>query len=285
MSIKDITIIIASYKSKEKAINCLESIDNQCKVIIAENSNDLNIKENLEKKYKNVECILTGSNLGYGKANNIALKKVKTKYALILNPDTTLSKSTLQNLIKVSNLIKDFAILAPEEQENKRKISINNKDVFEPKLVKNVKGFAMFFKMSEFIQVGFFDEDFFLYFEDIDLCKRLNKKKKKIYLVANLQIEHLGAQSSDPSIKRERELTRNWHWMWSTFHYHKKYKGFFISLVIIFPKFFSSAIKILIYSLLMNKNKKEIYQMRFEGIINSILGKSSWYRPKIKFND
>jgi len=71
MSIKDITIVITSFKSKKKIRTCLNSIDKQCHVINVENSDDLEHKKNIEKEYNNVKCILTGENLGYGKANNI----------------------------------------------------------------------------------------------------------------------------------------------------------------------------------------------------------------------
>ena len=281
MSIKDITVVITSFKSDEKLKNCLNSIDKQCKVIIVENSNNLEFKKNFEQKFNNVECILTGENLGYGKANNIGLKRVRTQYALILNPDAILAESTLENFTKAAELIPDFAIMAPHKQDIKNEIRENVEENFYPQLVKNVKGFAMFLNLSEFKEIGFFDENFFLYFEDIDLCRQLVNHNKKIYLISNIKINHLGAQSSDKLINKERELTRNWHWMWSTFYYHKKYKGFFISFLIILPKLTSSMIKILIYSMLMNREKKEIYYQRFSGLINAIMGKSSWYRPKL----
>ena len=281
MSVKDITIIITSFKSDEKVINCLNSIDKQCKVIIVENSNNLEFKKNFEQKFDNVECILTGENLGYGKANNIGLKKIKTKYALILNPDTVLGKTALENFFEATILMPDFAIMAPSEQAEKEEVKDNDIQDSSPKLVKNVKGFAMLLNLSEFNEIGFFDENFFLYFEDIDLCRRLVNRKKKIYLISNVKIDHLGGQSSDKKINQERELTRNWHWMWSTFNYHKKYHGFFISFFIIFPKLISSLFKMLIYSLHMNKEKKEIYYQRYSGLINAVMGKSSWYRPKI----
>ena len=281
MSIKDITVVITSFKSDEKLRNCLNSIDRQCKVIIVENSNNLEFKKNFEQKFNNVECILTGENLGYGKGNNIGLKRVRTQYALILNPDALLAESTLENFTKAAELIPDFAIMAPHKQDKKNEIRENVKENFYPQLVKNVKGFAMFLNLSEFKEIGFFDENFFLYFEDIDLCRQLVNHNKKIYLISNIKINHLGAQSSDKLINKERELTRNWHWMWSTFYYHKKYKGFFISFLIILPKLTSSMIKILIYSILTNREKKEIYYQRFSGLINAIMGKTSWYRPKL----
>jgi len=281
MSIKDITIVIASFKSEKKIKDCLNSIDKQAKVLVIENSNNLSFKENLEKEFSNVECVLAGANIGYGSANNIGLKKVKTKYALILNPDATLHSSALENFIEATKKIYDFAIMAPYIQEEKDKFDKKNdlKNI-SPVEVGNVKGFAMFLNISEFREVGFFDENFFFYFEEIDLCKRLINHGKKIYLIPEIKIDHGGGLSHDQSINVEMELSRNWHWMWSTFNYHKKYKGFFVSFFIILPKMSSAIIKVLIYTLIFNK-KKKIYYQRLSGLINAIMGKSSWYRPKV----
>ena len=281
MSIKDITIVIASFKSEKQIKDCLNSIDKQAKVLVIENSNNLSFKENLEKEFSNVECVLAGANIGYGSANNIGLKKVKTKYALILNPDATLHSSALENFIKATEKIYDFAIMAPYIQEEKDKFDKKNdlKNT-SPVEVGNVKGFAMFLNISEFREVCFFDENFFFYFEEIDLCKRLINHGKKIYLIPEIKIDHGGGFSHDQSISVEMELSRNWHWMWSTFNYHKKYKGFFVSFFIILPKMSSAIIKVLIYTLIFNK-KKKIYYQRLSGLINAIMGKSSWYRPKV----
>ena len=157
----------------------------------------------------------------------------------------------------------------------------NNLKNFDPISTINLKGFAMFLNLSEFEDVGFFDENFFFYFEEIDLCKRLIDKGKKIYLVPNIEVNHDGGQSHEKNINKEMELSRNWHWMWSTFRYHKKHRGFIISFLIIFPKLASAIIKVMLYSLIFNKDKKEIYFQRLSGIINAIMGKSSWYRPKV----
>ena len=190
MSIRDITVVITSFKSGEKIINCLNSINNQCKVIVVENSDDLKIKKKIENTFNNVQCILSGENLGYGKANNLGLKNVKTKYALILNPDATLEMSTLENFLVVAKNNSDFAIIGPEEQEKYSfSNNLNSKDLIK---VENVKGFAMFLNLEQFKDVGFFDENFFIYFEEIDLCKRLNKLNKKIYLSPIIKINHLG---------------------------------------------------------------------------------------------
>ena len=280
MSIKDITVVIATFRSEEKIKNCLNSIDKQTKVLVIENSNNLSFKENLEKEFSNVECVLAGANIGYGSANNIGLKQIKTKYALILNPDATLHSSALEKFIKVTEQIHNFAIMAPYIQEEKDKFDKNYLKNISPVEVKNVKGFAMFLNISKFKEVGFFDENFFFYFEEIDLCKRLINHGKKIYLIPEIKIDHGGGVSHDQSIDVEMELSRNWHWMWSTFNYHKKYKGFFVSFFIILPIMSSAIIKVLIYTLIFNK-KNKIYYQRLSGLINAIIGKSSWYRPKV----
>ena len=63
-----------------------------------------NLKKDFEDIYDNVECILAEDNIGYGRANNLALEKIKTKYALILNPDTILNKYTLEEINKPTTL-------------------------------------------------------------------------------------------------------------------------------------------------------------------------------------
>ena len=69
--------------------------------------------------------------------------------------------------------------------------------------------------------------------------------------------------------------------MWSTFYFHKKHKGFLFALIIIFPKFISAIIKVIFFSIILNKKKRDIYQCRLSGIFNSIIGKKSWYRPSL----
>jgi len=279
MLYQDITILITSFKSDKKIVDCLNSIDKNIKVLIIENSGNLLFKKNIEKKYLNCECILAGSNLGYANGNNLGLSKVKTKYALILNPDAVLESTSIENFLKSAEKNPNFAIIGPLVQELKNPIDtkVENKLIS----VSNVKGFAMFLNLKEFKEIGFFDSNFFIYFEEIDLCRRVKLSNKKIYLDPNIKINHLGGSSHDSEVNFEMELSRNWHWMWSSFYYHKKYNGFVFAFIKMFPKLFSSFFKTIFYTLALNKNKKAIYKQRFSGIFNSILGKVSWYRPKV----
>ena len=276
MDSKKLTIVIVSFKSEAKIINCLNSISDPVNIIVVENSNNYNFKKNLEEKFTNLKCILTGSNLGYAVANNIGLNQVKTKYALILNPDTLLNDHAIKNFLNRAEKQKDFWLMGPGNDQMVE-LEFNNNSLIE---VNNLKGFAIFLNLAKFNNT-FFDENFFLYFEEIDLCKRVKNTNGKIYLDRNIKIIHQGASSVQDDKKFELEKNRNWHWMWSTFYYNKKHKGFFLALINILPKLFSASIKTLIYSLLFNKNKRDIYYCRLSGIANSIIGNKSWYRPSL----
>ena len=282
MSIKDITVVITSFKSEDKIRKCLNSIDNQCTVINVENSNSQDHKNKIEKEFKNVKCILTGGNLGYARANNIGIKNSKTKYVLILNPDTKLFPETLKNFLNAAQKHPDFAIMAPNIAISESKNKILNSPVNSLTSVESVKGYAMFLNLQQFKNIGFFDENFFIYLEEIDLCKRLIKNGKKIYIDSKIEIFHEGGESHDISINFEMELSRNWHWMWSKFYFQKKYHGYLYSLMGSIPRFLSTIFKIALYSLLFNKKKVLIYFFRLRGITSAILGQKSWYRPKIK---
>jgi N-acetylglucosaminyl-diphospho-decaprenol L-rhamnosyltransferase len=278
------TIIIVTFKSEKIIYQCLSSINNNYPVIVIENSNNELFKNEIEKKFSNTKCILTGENLGFGKANNIGLRLAKTDYVFLLNPDTVLFEDTLEVLESNADYIKNFALLAPiitDSNElnygffNKKKISTKNISAFE---VDYIKGFAMFFNKNKFSQIDYFDENIFLYLEEIDLCKRLNFLNEKIYLIYNAKIKHLGGKSHGEKFNLEIEISRNWHWMWSKFYFTKKHFGVLKAYNATILFFFKSILK-MIFFLFFNKQKFLINKARFLGLLNSYLGKKSFYRP------
>ncbi len=276
----DLTVIITSFHSRDKIFSCIESIEKSIKIIVIENSNDEKLKEEIQSKYQNVECILSKENLGYGAGNNLGLSRVKTSYALIVNPDVTLNNDAVNKFFLSINNLGDFGIIAPISQNEK----YNNFNINEDKEIKevdNVKGFAMFLNMKNLKQINFFDDNFFLYFEEIDLCRRLKKNNSKIFIDPTIKVSHLGGTSHNLEIEKPMELSRNWHWMWSTFYFHKKHYGYLTAMIKILPKLSSSLIKFVFFFITLQKYKSEIYKYRLSGIINSVLLKKSWYRPKL----
>ncbi len=280
----DLTVIITSFYSSDKIFSCIESIEKSIKIIVIENSNDEKLKEEIHSKYQNVECILSKENLGYGAGNNLGLSRVQTRYALIVNPDVTLNTDTVNKFFLSINNLEDFGIVAPISQ-NEKYNNFNINDDKEIKEVDNVKGFAMFLNMKTLKQINFFDDNFFLYFEEIDLCRRLKKNNSKIFIDPTIKVSHLGGKSHNPEIEKPMELSRNWHWMWSTFYFHKKHYGYLSAMIKILPKLSSSLIKFVFFLITFQKYKSEIYKHRLLGIINSVLLRKSWYRPKLKMHN
>ncbi len=272
----ELTVVIVTFNSELKIADCLKPIENKAEIIVVENSNNETFKKNLENQYSNLRCILTGENKGYAAANNIGLKNVKTNYALVLNPDTVLDKNAIDSFLITAKKNENFWLIGPASDQMVD-IKFEANKIFE---VDNIKGFAIFFNLKMFNN-EFFDENYFLYFEEIDLCRRVKKNEGKIYLDPSIKAKHTGASSVDKIGKTELEKNRNWHWMWSTFYFHKKHEGFLLALLKILPKFISAFIKVLIYSIMKNKKKKDIYYHRLSGIFNSIIGKKSWFRPSL----
>ena len=276
MESKELSIVIVTFKSEEKIFDCLDSIPRNIKVNIVENSNNGDFKKEVENRFQNVKCTLTGSNIGYAVANNIGLKNVDTKFALVLNPDTILDKKAIDNFFITEKILIDFWLLGPA-RDQKVNNNFKNSNILE---VENLKGFAIFFNMEKFNN-DFFDENYFLYFEEIDLCKKVKNNNGKIYLDKNILIKHEGSSSVNKKQIIELEKNRNWHWMWSSFYFHNKYKGFLIALIIILPKLISSIFKTFFYLITFDTVKKNIYFCRLSGIVNSIMGRKSWYRPSL----
>jgi GT2 family glycosyltransferase len=282
MTNKDLTIIITTFKSESKIESCLNSIDTSIKVIIVENSNNKKFKEYIENKYSNVKCILASLNLGYGTANNLGLSNSTSKYSMILNPDTVLSKDAINNFSSFAKKNINFALAGPLQEKKEfalKHIPKNNNLEFIE--TDKIEGFAMFLNMEKFKKIGFFDENIFLYLEEIDLCKRVRNVGEKIFIIPDIKILHLGAKSVNQSFSYQIELTRNWHWMWSLFYYNKKHYNYFYALFLVAPNLLSASAKSIFYSFFLNKKKKEIYLKRLSGLINSIIGKPSWYRPTL----
>ena len=279
LNLKNITFIIVSYKSDEVIQNCIRSLPKKSKIIVIENSKNHKLKEKFKKKSK-INVILN-NNVGMGAANNIGIKKSKTQFVYILNPDVKFNRNTFKNLVKSAKQIDDFAILSPQNSNLKypnyktEETKHINKNILN---VEYLDGFSMLINKKKFKKKKYFDENFFLYLENNDLCKRVKSYGERIYVIKNSSIKHLGASSTSSKFSEKIEYLRNWHWMWSKFFYNKKHYGFFIALFKISPNLFSSIIKFLFFSFYTNKEKKMIYKMRFLGLINSMFYRKSWLR-------
>ena len=288
ISRQNLSIVIVTLKS-EKVINqCIESIGNELPIIVVENSTDSVFKNYLEKTFKNVKCVLSGDNLGMGSANNIGIKLATTDYVYILNPDTTLEPNTLDELFLASKKLNDFSIISPicSDRNFPNYKILNKKEILTddnmPFAVDYVDGFSMLLNKNKFKNDSYFDENFFMYLENNDLCKKVTDEGGSIFIVPSSKINHSGGKTVDQKFYKELELSRNWHWTWSKFYFNKKNFGFIKAIMACIDTYFSSILKFVFYFIIGNSYKKKINFNRASGFYNALLGKPSWYRPNIK---
>ena len=285
LSLNNLTFIIVTFKSEYIIHKCIESLPKDSNIVIIENSNNQKLKKVLEEKYSKINVIVQ-ENCGMGSANNKGIKLCKTDYAFVLNPDVKFYENTIQELIALSSKFNDYSILAPISDDakypnykiNKKQIANDNPECLS---VDSVDGYAMLINKSKFTDNIYFDENFFLYLENDDLCLRQKKLNNKIYIAKKAKINHLGGKSHSAIHDKEIEFSRNWHWMWSKFYFNKKHYGYLKAFLKSFPILITTAIKFFYYFMTNNKYKKKIYIMRFLGLLNSMFCKKSWYRPQV----
>ena len=276
---KLLTVVIPSYKSRNRIISHISKLSKKLKIIVIENSEDINLKKKLSKKFKNTKVYLK-KNIGYGRAINFAAKKVNTKYFFVMNPDTTIYKQTLKNLVNAAEKIKLFGMISPEHMSKKRSNLTSDNTIEKSTLT----GGAMLFDTKIFKKIKGFDENIFLYYEDNDYFTKCNKLNLKLYLIKNSFHYHKKKDSSSATFKNIEEkyyakLIAGWHGQWSKFYYIKKYHGFLYSLVKCLPNLIVNIVQFLINLIINYKKAKYIY-FKIEGLLSSIIGLPSFKRSK-----
>ena len=291
ISRQNLSVVIVSFKSDHVIHRCINSIDKEIEIIVIDNSNNTKFKKSIEEQYENVKCILSPKNVGMGAGNNVGIKNTSKDFTLILNPDVILEKNSIEEIIKASKSLKPFGVIAPisdKIQFPNYKLYKNENHKFDqsnPFKVKTVDGYSMLLNLKRLRKLdnfNFFDENIFLYLENDDFCKRLRLNNENIYIVPKSKIRHLGGEAVDPKYEYEIELSRNWHWMWSKFYFNKKHYGYIKAFLTTFNNLISAKIKFFYFLIILNSHKRKIYQMRLSGLLNSMIGNKSFYRPKLE---
>ena len=281
----NLTFVIVTFKSRKVIYDCLNSLPKDFNKLIIENSSDEELKKEIEQNYDKTEVVLS-KNIGMGAGNNLGIIKSNTQFVYVLNPDVVLKNDTIININNSISKLDNFAIISPLSDNplypNYRSNSgeILKDDSNSISNVEEIDGYSMIINKDCFDDNFFFDEKFFMYLENVDLCLRAKKNGGKLYIVTNSKIHHLGAKAVDDKFSEEIEFSRNWHWMWSRFYFNKKHRGIFLSLLFGLISLLGNFIKYSICLFTFNK-KRNIYKMRMSGTINALLGKQSWYRPEI----
>ena len=274
------SIILITYKSENIIYSFLDQVSKNFPVIIVDNSKNFQLKENVEKKYSNVRVYLNENN-GISKSLNFAVSKIKTKYFLQISPDIKFDFKDLDTFIKLAESLNDnFAALGPKhlnvDKKSHRQISENN----DFDAIDSIHGSCMFINKKNFLDIGGFDENIFLYFEETEFCFRAKQKKYKSYQTNNSKVTSLG-RSVEIENEQDKEDLANlliWHFIWSKFYFYKKKYGKKIALILFIPTISRIYFKIIINKFFNNKKKLKRYKFRLDGLINSIKGNKSYLR-------
>ena len=197
-----LSILIILYEENLEMINkCLEKIKD-FKIIIIDNANNKSLKNEIIKKFKIHKYFLNKKNIGFSKAANQGIQECETEYLLILGADCLITYSSIQKLMLAKEKYKDCFLTSPTIYDHTGKLTYNggplNENIAKNEVIKNsgdvcldsVLTTAILFKVKDIINIGLLDEKFFLYFVDIDLCRRIKSIKKSIIQVYNAKATH-----------------------------------------------------------------------------------------------
>ncbi len=244
----DLSIIIVNYNVKEFLQNLIHSIEKASvnlnkEIIIVDNASDDGSVDFIKEKFPEIKLIANQQNFGFGKANNTGLKIAAGKYILLINPDTLVAEDTFEKMIeffennpeaglagcKILNPDGSLQLACrrsfPGPWTSFTKVSglstlFSNSKIFarynltyldENKTyeVDAISGSFMMMRKEVYDKVGGFDEQFFMYGEDLDLCYRIQKSGFKVYYVHTTQIIHYKGESTKRSSIDETKVFYN----------------------------------------------------------------------------
>lgn len=222
-----LTVSIVNFNSGNFLVNCLASIDAvsgeaKLDVYVADNASKDDSLEKAKKKFPQFNYIRNQRNLGFSKAHNIILKKLQTEFVLILNPDCKIVPETITYMLKFMNKNKDVGAASCKLEKEDGSIDwashrsfpspwisfqyyilkndnlyhLKNKNMDKTHEVDSIVGAFFLTRKSVLEKVGLFDEQYFMYGEDLDLCFRIKKAGLKVMYVPEVRAIHYKGISS-----------------------------------------------------------------------------------------
>jgi len=235
----DTSIAIVTYNNSNVIKKCLNSIFETTKnlkfeLIIVDNSSSDDTIEIIENNFKNIKLIQNNKNIGFGAAHNIAIKSGKGKYHLVLNPDIIFTENSIEKLVNFMEANPAVGLVSPKIVYPDGKIQYLCKrfpclfdlavrrftprfiqDLFKKRIdyfemretgynkimdVPYLSGSIMLFRKSILEKIGGFDENYYMYFEDADITRRMAEISRTVFYPYTSVI-HLWEQGSHKDIK------------------------------------------------------------------------------------
>ncbi len=257
---KNISVIITLYKTPPDKLQLLKQYENYNLIIFdqATKNNKKKISGILKKKFR---YFYSKKNIGLSKSTNFLISKVKTKFFLFTQADIEIKKDSIKNLLRVIRSKKDVIFAAPvigkhSKRKSTKKYSYSNK----------LNAVIMLCDLEKVRKLGFFDENFFLYWEDIDLMERVKNSQFRMINVLNSYAKHHGGKSTVKNYKTE--IVRQINFKYGELVFDLKYNK--LRLLKIVRTLLQSIIFIPIYFFNFNQSKLISYFSKIIGTIKFI---------------
>lgn len=233
-----ITLVMVTYHSKKLLENIKKTLTIFNNIVVVDNSANVSksVCSNLSREFSAGIFINNKNNCGFGSGNNMGISKVATEYALVINPDLDITPEAVAEMIKTADRYPNSVVVGariydsrvnsdhasysygwryPETGDRSSLIPIGDVSAFW------LSGCCLLIRVKDFIEIGGFDEQFFMYYEEYDICQRVINAGKDCILSVNALVVHESQSSSVPSIRVEYIKTLHWNKSKQTFH--KKY--------------------------------------------------------------
>jgi N-acetylglucosaminyl-diphospho-decaprenol L-rhamnosyltransferase len=232
--LRQVTVVMVTHHSAHCLANQNGLLGHCPNIIISDNASNDNTPTLAKALWPHAKVLTHPLNLGFGAANNRALDLVSTPFALLLNPDCAITPEAIVALISAANDMPEAALVAPQLLGAKGKLELNYRwpktmwsskgpGANGPTCVGFVCGAAMLFRIDKFASLGFFDETFFLYYEDDDLCLRLFNAHLPVVLVPEVQAVHSSRGSVKGHAPLKSEFIRGYYHAQSKLSFEKKH--------------------------------------------------------------
>lgn len=253
----DLSIIIVNWNSTAYLEKCVESIyahthEISFEIIVVDNASPDGDVETVRDRFPDIILIQSSANLGFARANNLASHVSSGRYLVFLNPDTVLANSAFDFLLRRAALLPSVGAVGCKLLNRDRSIQISAIQTFptilnqlldldilltrfpecrlwniaplyanssEPSRVEVISGACVMLERGVFAQIGQFSEEYFMYAEDLDLCRKAVQAGYTNYYIPQAQVIHYGGASSVPS----RAVVMKWK---SILRYIEKYRGY-----------------------------------------------------------
>jgi N-acetylglucosaminyl-diphospho-decaprenol L-rhamnosyltransferase len=226
-----VSVVVVSWNTRELLARCLEALAEgevsspTCEAFVVDNASSDGSAEMVPQRFPAVHLIANRANVGFARANNQALRESTGRYLLLLNPDTEVRPGAVASLVRFmdqhsrvgaagARLLNPDGTLEPSchpaptlSREVWRLFHldllwpyaaypISEWDLEHPQRVDVIQGACMMVRREAIDQVGLLDEDFFIYSEEVDLCRRLRQSGWDVYWVPQATVMHHGGQST-----------------------------------------------------------------------------------------